>query len=299
MAPDGAVKDGRRPPFCYQTLGALAAIRAQFVGSRRATALAVYLTLTEVANAHGGAAGRNGFEATRKELAESAGVSVPTLDRYAKLLSTAGVLAVERRMIGSVNLTNLWVITDPSAPPSRTELPRVASEDGHIARAGTDAVQEVNQEKELESAAVKRIYEHWRKARGKSRASYEKISPARRQKIQARLKEFSEDELIAAIDAVARDPWPDRAIHDDLTVIFRGREHVERFLDIPSANGKAKANLLPAYDQAKAWVLETGWRYEDSDLLDELGHRFAMEAEQKKRLAELAFTIQERSTTNG
>ncbi len=77
---------------------------------------------------------------------------------------------------------------------------------------------------------VSRVYDHWRKQRGKARGNYEKISSGRRQKIQARLKEFSVEELVDAIDGVAVDPWPDRALHDDLTVIFRSREQVEKFL---------------------------------------------------------------------
>lgn len=97
-----------------------------------------------------------------------------------------------------------------------------------------------NLEEAKSGASVKRVYDHWRQARGKTRSNYQTISPARRQKIQARLREFSEADLLAAIDAVARDPWPDRGLHDDLTVIFRSREQVERFLELPavgSSNG--------------------------------------------------------------
>lgn len=86
--------------------------------------------------------------------------------------------------------------------------------------------------KGAESAPINRVYDHWREARGKTRSSYDKISPARKQKIQARLKEFTEEDLIQAIDNVAKDPWPDRKSHDDILVIFRSREQVERFLEM-------------------------------------------------------------------
>jgi hypothetical protein len=64
---------------------------------------------------------------------------------------------------------------------------------------------------------VRQVYAHWRKARGKTNGRYDHLSPGRRKKIEARLREFSADELCRAIDAVDRDPWEDRPLHDDLT----------------------------------------------------------------------------------
>lgn len=81
------------------------------------------------------------------------------------------------------------------------------------------------------TADVKTVYEHWRTARGKTDKRYATISDKRRQKIKSRLREFSVAELCAAIDAVALDPWDERDQHDDLAVIFRSREQVERFLE--------------------------------------------------------------------
>lgn len=93
-------------------------------------------------------------------------------------------------------------------------------------------------EEDSQPSIVHRIYEHWRTARGKTSGRYDKLSPTRRQKITARLREFPADELIRAIDAVALDPWPDRPRHDDLTVIFRSREQTERFLELADGNGR-------------------------------------------------------------
>lgn len=130
--PDG-VPDRRRPPFCYQTIDALAAIRATLAGSKLVSALGIYLVLTEVANAKGGAAARGGFRATRKEIAKSVGVSIDTLDRYVTLLEEAGVLRVEKRMVDGVNLPNVWALVDPpgrsdAATPSRTGAAQVPKE---------------------------------------------------------------------------------------------------------------------------------------------------------------------------
>lgn len=112
----GAVRDGRRPAFCYQTHDALDAIRLHFDGQKLATALAVYLCLTEAANRAGGDAARDGFTALRKDIAASCAVSLDTLDRYVKDLERAGVLVVKRADVPGVpklSLPNVWTLVDP------------------------------------------------------------------------------------------------------------------------------------------------------------------------------------------
>lgn len=102
------------------------------------------------------------------------------------------------------------------------------------------------------AATISAIFEHWRTVRGKGRAQ---LTDNRRRKIQARLKRFTPDELRAAIDAVALDPWDERHRYDDLTVLLRNDEQVERFLeladrvrgdapvngDVPTAEARARA----------------------------------------------------------
>lgn len=126
--PDDArvIVDDRQDGWCYQTVPALAMIRAAFTGTRRTTALALYLTLTDVANVKGGSKARGGFDATRAEIAEEAGVSLDTFDRYMKEFVRVGVLEVRRHRIGKVNLPNTWALCTPpradfAATPSRTE----------------------------------------------------------------------------------------------------------------------------------------------------------------------------------
>ncbi len=88
---------------------------------------------------------------------------------------------------------------------------------------------------------VKTVYEHWRRERGKVSNRYRTISDARRKKIQCRLREFTVDELLLAISNVAKDPWPERAHNDDLTIILRSREQVDKFLEMtsqPATNGR-------------------------------------------------------------
>jgi hypothetical protein len=82
------------------------------------------------------------------------------------------------------------------------------------------------------NGAVAEVYAYWRDQRGKSRSNYERISPARRDKIASRLKEFTVDDLKHAIEGVSHDPWPERTQHDDLTIIFRNKEQVDKFLEL-------------------------------------------------------------------
>lgn len=112
------IADDRRAPFCYQTHDALAAIRSRFTGGKRSTAIAVYVVLTETANALGGEEARNGFQASRTSIAREVGCSVDTLDRYVAVFVEIGLLAVERQRIEGANLPNRWRLLD--APPSRT-----------------------------------------------------------------------------------------------------------------------------------------------------------------------------------
>lgn len=85
--------------------------------------------------------------------------------------------------------------------------------------------------------AVAAVYDHWRTARSRTASRYDTISPSRQTVIEARLREFSVAELRTAIDGVAHDPWPDRKRHDDLPTIFRGREQVDRFIDLYERRG--------------------------------------------------------------
>jgi hypothetical protein len=100
-----------------------------------------------------------------------------------------------------------------------------------------------------QSDDVNAVYDHWRQERARSHSRYNTISDARRKKVSARLREFTVDDLKRAISAVALDPWEDRPRHDDLTVILRSREQVERFLALaetgPSPRPSRRGGLRP------------------------------------------------------
>lgn len=95
------------------------------------------------------------------------------------------------------------------------------------------------------------VYGYWRIKRDKLRRNYDTISVGRHKKIAARLKDgFSVDDLKRAIDGVCLDVqrWPDRAQHDDLTVIFRNREQVDRFLDLAAEKEQKRAKAAVCAD---------------------------------------------------
>lgn len=87
-----------------------------------------------------------------------------------------------------------------------------------------------------DQATVRRVYDHWRQVRGKRDPRYDRVSEERRRKIRSRLREFSEQDLFRALDAVALDDWPERDRHDDLTKLFQSREKVDRWLEIADAS---------------------------------------------------------------
>lgn len=40
---------------------------------------------------------------------------------------------------------------------------------------------------------------------------------------------YEEAVLLDAVRGVVNDPWPDRVLHNDLTIVLRDGEHVEKF----------------------------------------------------------------------
>jgi DNA-binding transcriptional ArsR family regulator len=112
------MKDARRTPFCWQEVATLRAIkeRCSFPGTdgkplSLAHALSIYVAATWLANDRFRDGGRDGFEASRAELAAYAGVSDRTVDRYVALFEEMGLLVVERQRRGGLNLPNRWVLT--------------------------------------------------------------------------------------------------------------------------------------------------------------------------------------------
>jgi hypothetical protein len=147
MPETASATQDRRAPFCFQTIAALEVVREAFTGQHRPVALAIYTTLTEVANEVGGAHARESFEAARKRIANLAGVSLQTLDKYVKRMEEFGLVEVERRQVGAVNLPNVWHLSDP---PGSADHATPGSAD-HAPRARPGLSEEVKSEEKIPS----------------------------------------------------------------------------------------------------------------------------------------------------
>lgn len=76
--------------------------------------------MAELAAQHHRQGGRKGFVAPRREIADAAGVSLPTLDKHVALLQRLGLLTIERRRERGVNLPGVWSLS--SAEGLETQL---------------------------------------------------------------------------------------------------------------------------------------------------------------------------------
>lgn len=87
-----------------------------------------------------------------------------------------------------------------------------------------------------ESTAVQRVFEHWVFMLGKA-ASRTALGPQRKRAIERALDLYDEAVLMLAVEGCAASPWHagenDRGrAYDDLSLILRDEEHVERFADL-------------------------------------------------------------------
>lgn len=260
--PDGALRDRRLPPFCYQTVDALALLRAWYLREapgRLSTALAIYLTLTEHANRNGGHAARGGFTAYRTDIAADAGVSVDTLDRYARELEEIGLLVVEHRQTGRVSLPNCWVLEEP---PGRTDTAGVAApvrpnarvqclekkepkENPPVAppenRPGTVARRPVTDD---EYGLAAQVLGHFNAIFGTHYSDRDNIT-----KIVMRIREhrdLSLDDHEAVMRAVAREPWWSGTTSP--AVIYGNGGLFERCMHtaVGAGEGRSNADLIAA-----------------------------------------------------
>ncbi len=227
-------------------------------------AVRLYAVLGRYADAEGHA-----FPGKTKLMNRLRGVSRSTLDATIAELTKIDALEVNPRFRDDGGRTSndylvLWL---PPADQPEGVLPPVGEApsyqpEGLYARASKGLNENQGNEGGLsppgvavfaaqgERDLVEDIYAHWKIARSKPRA---RLTENRRVKIRARLREgFSVDDLIRAIDGVAFDPWPGRAQHDDLTVILRNPEQVERFVGFHEERPQREGGLSGAEAAAVA-----------------------------------------------
>jgi DNA-binding MarR family transcriptional regulator len=186
-----------------------------------------------------------------RTLERDLGMSKSAVDRNVKKLVEASLLTVEvRKHSDGRRRSNLYRLT----PRTLSRLSGTTSEevvpperDNPRAGAPIEGKPKTLEERATPSRtipSIDEVYNYWREQRNKARSTYDKISDARRKKLATRLGEFSVEDLKRAIDGVACDPWPDRANHDDITIIFRSHEQVEKFLDLAERGSAATVRGL-------------------------------------------------------
>lgn len=84
------------------------------------------------------------------------------------------------------------------------------------------------------NSALNRVFERWRELTGRR----VRLTPERRKKLKARLKEMGEEDVMQAVENVMADQWFVENNHTDLQMICRSQEATERYRDMrPRRNG--------------------------------------------------------------
>lgn len=97
------------------------------------------------------------------------------------------------------------------------------------------------------------VFDYWKHRLGKDRA---RLTPARRDKIRARLKDGTTiAEIRQAIDGCASSEFHVANGHTDLELILRSRENVEKFIGRLTAPGPRSKDQV-GMDNARMWAAE-------------------------------------------
>lgn len=238
-------------------------LRAQFTGPERRTAVAVYHALSEIANEERGRDA--GFSATRTRVADYAGVSKRTLDRFIDRLEGIGLLEVTRRSVGGAHVPNHYALLSPAAGVA-TPVPQGG--DTESTRGGDTSdthIEEGPQEEQEEQDGDARVavWAYWVEKRRPKRTDLE---PAQARLIAKALNAgFAVPELCRAIDALLASDWHRTNRRLQLSTIFATRPGgptlrdqidgwIERATSSPASSGvtagrirAAKDNVLSAF----------------------------------------------------
>ena len=98
--------------FTWQETKMLQKIREHYQGKKRATALAIYIVMTEFASLAGKGQGKhvNFFKAHLKTIADRCGKSESTIKRYLKEFKILKIISWKNHRAGLMNLSNEWLL---------------------------------------------------------------------------------------------------------------------------------------------------------------------------------------------
>ena len=152
-------------------------IRAHFdeTVNRTSTALSLYLALTEAASNQA----KDQFSTTISELMSLSGHSRSTVIRLLKEFEGIGILKVERRREGDLNLPSIYTLLDSGVP----SLPLVSEElldNKHLRR--TEKKEEKKKEKENRNKYSEEFEDFWKayprkKSKGSAWKAFQSIDP--------------------------------------------------------------------------------------------------------------------------
>lgn len=148
----------RLPKFLWISRDAASRLLAAFPGDgERSTAWSIYAALALLSSKQS-RGDHQGIEASRREVATTAGVNVRTLDAYVKRMVTAGLVKVDHRRRGGLNLPNVWSLLEAdvssemsSLPSEMSSLPLANSVPQGSELNCTQLLEEENQEENQES----------------------------------------------------------------------------------------------------------------------------------------------------
>lgn len=182
------------------------------------------------------ASGEKGCIASNKTLAKETGLKESSVKTLLSEMHKHGWIYVETDEYNHRKLiTPLMYINTPSMsinPPRQSPL-----------TINTVNRKTVNKESYVET---QNVYDHYIKSFNKN-PSYYKLTDSRKKKIRRRLKEYSVDVLLKAIDNVANSPWHtgdnDRGWKADLDWIIRSEEQVGKLAEMEVKQGERIAHM--------------------------------------------------------
>lgn len=110
------------------------------------------------------------------------------------------------------------------------------------------------------STAVEQVFEAWKRSAGKTNAT--KLDAKRRRCIQQALKQYPLADVLDAVDGWRFSPHhagqnERQQVYNDLTLLLRDADRIEKFRDLARGDGPAPARAEPkAFPALRAWATE-------------------------------------------
>lgn len=205
----------------------------------RTLTLALYVTLTHLASEHRGGQHED-FIASRRTIAERCGMSLPTLDKHADVLEGLGLLEVERRREGQVDLPSRWSLTGvrrfTGGQRSANLLDPYARE---TSGSSTTNVESTTKKKKKDDAAEPLGFDDWLEyhcdvtgSRAMSRVGTRARATVAKSFAKAVADGYSVDQLKHVSAAVWSDEWRRNGGHTSPESVLVPKT-IERFLERP------------------------------------------------------------------